>query len=57
MKTYKGAFEEFINYYKGEVLSDIEERKIIDFLRYLVMERKVSTSYQNQAINAIKFYY
>lgn len=30
---------------------------IIDFLRYLVMERQVSTSYQNQSINAIKFYY
>ena len=27
------------------------------FLRYLVIERKVSTSYQNQAINAVKFYY
>ena len=28
-----------------------------NYLRYLVMERKVSASYQNQAINAIKFYY
>lgn len=30
---------------------------IIDFLRYLVTERHVSTSYQNQSINSIKFYY
>lgn len=30
---------------------------IIEFLRYLVNERRVSTSYQNQSINAIKFYY
>jgi len=30
---------------------------ITAFLRYLVLERKVSTSYQNQAINAVKFYY
>jgi integrase/recombinase XerD len=30
---------------------------IISFLQYLVMERKVSPSYQNQAINAIKLYY
>lgn len=29
----------------------------IEFIRYLVSERKVSISYQNQAINAIKFYY
>ena len=27
------------------------------FLRYLVDERQISTSYQNQSINAIKFYY
>ncbi len=30
---------------------------IVAYVRYLVMERKVSSSYQNQAINAIKFYY
>jgi len=29
----------------------------MEFLRFLVAERKVSTTYQNQAINAIKFYY
>jgi hypothetical protein len=29
----------------------------MDFSRYLVTERKVSTSHQNQAINAIKFYF
>lgn len=57
LKTYKGAFEEFINYYHEAELSAINEAMIIDFLRYLVMERQVSTSYQNQSINAIKFYY
>ena len=30
---------------------------IIKFLRYLVTERKISITYQNQSINAIKFYY
>jgi site-specific recombinase XerD len=30
---------------------------IVDYLRYLVIDRKISSSYQNQAINAIKFYY
>jgi site-specific recombinase XerD len=30
---------------------------IIGYLRHLVTGRKVSTSYQNQAINAVKFYY
>jgi len=57
IKTYEGMFEEFINYYHKNDINKIEEPQIISFLRYLVMERKVSTSYQNQSINAIKFYY
>jgi integrase/recombinase XerD len=54
---YSSSFEEFINYYFAEDIDCIDERQIIAFLRYLVTERKVSESYQNQAINAIKFYY
>jgi integrase/recombinase XerD len=57
VKTYKSYFEEFINYYNKEEIDKIDEKQIIGFLRYLVMERKVSTSIQGQAINAIKFYY
>ena len=57
IKTYKGLFEEFINYYHKVEISRIDESMITAYLRYLVMERKVSTSYQNQSINAIKFYF
>jgi len=57
VKTYKGLFEEFINYYHQFDINAITEHQIITFLRFLVMERKVSSSYQNQSINAIKFYY
>ena len=57
LKTYKASFEDFINYYRESSLADISETMIVDFLRHLVIERKTSVSYQNQAINAIKFYY
>ena len=57
IKIYESAFLEFINYYNKEVIDQISERHIIAYLRYLVMERQVSESTQNQAINAIKFYY
>ncbi len=57
IKIYKSLFEEFINYYHKYDINTIDEPQIISFLRFLVMERKVSTSYQNQAINSIKFYY
>lgn len=57
-KTYKQAFEEFINYFSEEEnLEEISEEKIIGFIRYLVNERRISISVQNTTINAIKFYY
>lgn len=55
--AYTDMFEEFINYYKEKVLDEIDDDEIVKFLRYLVNDRKVSVSYQNQSINAIKFYY
>ncbi|MDX2194978.1 MAG: tyrosine-type recombinase/integrase [Cytophagales bacterium] len=57
ISTYKQLFEEFINYYNGKKTDDITEPEIVAYIRYLVQERGISASYQNQAINAIKFYY
>lgn len=57
IRTYTNSFEEFINYYHRYDVNNIDETQIIAYLRFLVTERKVSASYQNQAINAIKFYY
>ena len=57
VKTYCNVFEEFINYYREFDLMAIDEKMIVSFIQYLVNERKVSTAYQNQTINAIKFYY
>lgn len=55
--SYTYMFREFINYYPKKELTEITEEEIVLYLQYLVTERKISTSYQNQAINAIKFYY
>ena len=55
--TYKHMFEEFINHFPDTEIYDITDEMIIDFLRYLVKERNISGSYQNQSINAIKFYF
>ena len=56
-KTYKNAFEDYLNFNHTKDIDKLNEKDIQLFLRHLVMERQVSTSYQNQAINAIKFYY
>jgi site-specific recombinase XerD len=57
IETYRKLFEEFINYYPAKEINNITEEEIIAYVRYLVKERGIGSSYQNQAINAIKFYY
>ncbi|MGW8123258.1 tyrosine-type recombinase/integrase [Roseivirga echinicomitans] len=57
IKSYVPLFEEFINHFPKEDLDALNDRHVMEFSRFLVTERKVSTSYQNQAINSIKFYF
>jgi site-specific recombinase XerD len=57
IKTYCDCFKEFINYHNTKDIDHITQPEIMVYLRYLVEERCISSSYQNQAINAIKFYY
>ena len=57
ISTYTKAFSDFINYYAKKDLAEITDEDIKSYLLYLVEKRKVSTSFQNQVINSIKFYY
>lgn len=56
VKAYVNCFEAFINYYGSFDPIDINENEIRLYLQKLVQEGK-STSYINQAINSIKFFY
>ncbi len=55
-KIYISMFRSFINYYNDKELLEINENDIKDYLKHL-LKKGYSSSYQNQAINAIKFYY
>lgn len=57
IKSYKLHFNRFLRYYKGINPEKITKEQIREFLLYLVNVRNYSVSGQNQAINAIKFYY
>jgi site-specific recombinase XerD len=57
IRVYTECFKEFINYFSEKEINDITRSDIMDYQRYLVEKRCVSNSYQNQAINSIKFYY
>ncbi|WP_425391888.1 site-specific tyrosine recombinase/integron integrase [Ekhidna sp.] len=55
-RTYRYMFREFLKYTYPKKLHQITETDILLFQRKLVVEKKCSRSYQNQSINAIKFY-
>jgi len=57
IKTYIIMFRMFLEYYSDKHPDKITEEEIRDYLLFLVEEKKVSQSHQNQSINAIKFYY
>jgi integrase/recombinase XerD len=55
-KTYTSLFKDFISYFEEKALMEINELDIKKYVQTIVQEGK-SESYQNQVINAIKFYY
>ena len=56
VRAYINCFEAFINYYIDFDPIDINENEVRLYLQKLVQEGR-STSYINQAINSIKFFY
>jgi len=55
-KTYISMFEHFINYYHDKEINELNELDIRHYLQMLIHKNK-SSSYLNQAVNSIKFYY
>ncbi len=56
-RTYLQHFKEFLLFFYDSHPVDITETEIRNFILYLIEKRKLSKSTQNQAINAIKFFY
>jgi integrase/recombinase XerD len=57
IRTYRSMLGEFLNYYQKLDPLKITDEQIREYLLYLIEKRDISISYQNQSINAIKFYY
>lgn len=57
VKMYKFYLESMLNFFPEKGIDEISEPDIKRFIHYLIEQKKVSGSTQNQAINAIKFYY
>ncbi len=56
IKTYMHMFKQFLIYIHPMPLHQVSTAHIMHYHKELVTKRNVSSSYQNQSINAIKFY-
>ncbi|MEW6410442.1 MAG: integron integrase [Nitrospirota bacterium] len=54
-KTYLAWLRQFQGFVKNKNPNDLDGKTLQDFLSYLAVEKKVSSSTQNQALNAIVF--
>ena len=57
IRTYTSLFRKFLEFFPGRDPETLDGDDIRSYLLYLIEERKVSLSHENQTINAIKFYY
>jgi integrase/recombinase XerD len=57
IRNYSSALKEFAYFYKDRQLADLAPGDIEKFLLYITEKRRVSTSYHNVSICAIKFYF
>ena len=57
VKTYKNCFRQFIRYYDDIKPSQLTRKHIDDYILYLIREKRLSESHQNQILSAIKVFY
>lgn len=55
--TYTNYFADFIRHFKERNLNNISTEEVNQYILELIRENNISSSQQNQRINAIKFYY
>jgi integron integrase len=56
-KTYLGWVRDFYRFHKGRHPAELESSHVKDYLSHLAVERRVSAATQNQAFNALLFFY
>jgi len=56
-RIYCHYFRDFVNYFDGVNIDHLTKEQINSYILRLIRKQQISTSQQNQRINAIKFYY
>lgn len=57
IKTYTEQFKLFLQFFPDSLPEELDEDEILHYMMHLIENKKLSVSAQNQAINAIKFFY
>lgn len=57
IKTYSEALKTFLKFYNNKSLSEIVNEDIIVFNNEYILKNELSTSFQNQVVNAIKLFF
>jgi integrase/recombinase XerD len=57
IKTYVGSMQIFLNYFKDKPMSQLSNQDIIAFNNDYVLAKRLSGSFQNQIVNAIKKFF
>ena len=57
IKTYREAIRIFLQFFSEKALNEIENEDIIIFNNDYILKNKLSASYQNQMVNAVKLFF
>lgn len=57
IKTYSDALEVFFRFFQNKAIEDLTKEDLIQFNTDYILKKNLSSSYQNQVINAIKLFY
>ena len=57
IKTYSEALKSFLTFFRNKKVSEIDNQDVIIYNNEFVLKKNLSSSYQNQIVNAIKLYF
>lgn len=57
IKTYMDALKSFLLFYNSKAVEEITNQDIITFNNEFILKNKLSASYQNQIVNAVKLFF
>ena len=57
IKTYSDALDVFFRFFQNKTIESLTKEDLIQFNTEYILKKNLSSSYQNQVINAIKLFY